>query len=94
MVPVGPATPTLFISTSIFFVFFLILSKKFSKSYSSEASHSWINNLLLFNGCFFILFILFVLISQRYTFAPLDKNIFAVTQPIPDAPAEIITFLF
>ena len=32
--------------------------------------------------------------SQRYTYAPLDKNIFAAAQPIPEAPAEITIFLF
>ena len=32
--------------------------------------------------------------SQIYTVAPLERHIFAVAKPIPDAPADIIIFLF
>ena len=33
-------------------------------------------------------------ISQRYTIAPLARQTFAVAKPIPEAPADIIIFLF
>ena len=41
-----------------------------------------------------ILLINFLSISQIYTVAPLLRNNFALDQPIPEAPAEIIIFLF
>ena len=41
-----------------------------------------------------IFFMDFVSISQTKTVAPFERQIFAVSQPIPEAPAEIIIFLF
>ena len=32
--------------------------------------------------------------SLRYTYAPRERQTLAVAKPIPDAPAEIIIFLF
>jgi hypothetical protein len=49
---------------------------------------------LLNRGCFLVLVKYFLLMSQIKTIAPLDKHIFVVAQPIPEAPADISIFLF
>ena len=43
---------------------------------------------------FFNLLIDLSLMSQRYTYAPFKRQFFAIASPIPDAPADIIIFLF
>ena len=92
--PVGPEIPTLLIRQSIFFVFFKINLNNSFTSYSLDASHSYINSFFLFIGCFLTFARYFLLTSHINTEAPLDKQTFAVAHPMPDAPAEIIIFLF
>ena len=68
--------------------------KKFSTSFSLEASHLYIDK-FLFDLYFLIkLFKKFSLLSQMNNFAPLDKQTFNVASPIPEAAADIIIFLF
>ena len=68
--------------------------KKFTTSVSLDASISEIKIRLLYSGCFLTLFIAFKSISHKYTDAPFATHTLVVTHPIPDAPAEIIIFLF
>ena len=61
---------------------------------SSEASQLNVNSLLFLRVCLFNLFKELLSMSQRYTYAPRERQTLAVASPIPDAPAEIIIFFF
>ena len=53
-----------------------------------------VNSLLFFRESLFSLFKDLLSTSQRYTYATRERQTLAVANPIPDAPADIIIFLF